>query len=98
MNMSFKKSLALLAALIMVLSALTACAGTTAPAAEATATEAPAATAEATATEAPAEPETIVFWHTYSEGEEPYRSVVVAIKGQEDGPTPEPVSRPRRHR
>ena len=70
MNMSFKKSLALLAALIMVLSALTACAGTTAPAAEATATEAPAATAEATATEAPAEPETIVFWHTYSEGEE----------------------------
>ena len=70
MNMSFKKSLALLAALIMVLSALTACAGTTAPAAEATATEAPAATAEAAATEAPAEPETIVFWHTYSEGEE----------------------------
>lgn len=33
--------------------------------------------------------------YTYSEGEEPYRSVVVAIKGQEGGPAPEPVSRPR---
>jgi spoIIIJ-associated protein len=41
--------------------------------------------------------------YTYSEGEEPYRSVVVALKGKEDDTRPpEPVSRPnprpRRHR
>jgi|AGTN01.3.fsa_nt_gi Predicted RNA-binding protein len=36
--------------------------------------------------------------YTYSEGEDPYRSVVVALKGQEDDRPPEPVSRPRRHR
>lgn len=38
--------------------------------------------------------------YTYSEGEEPYRSVVVALKGKEDDATPpEPVSRPKpRHR
>ena len=33
--------------------------------------------------------------YTYSEGEEPYRSVVVALKGQEGEQKPEPVSRPR---
>lgn len=34
--------------------------------------------------------------YTYSEGEEPYRSVVVALKGKEDDTQPpEPVSRPR---
>ena len=34
--------------------------------------------------------------YTYSEGEDPYRSVVVALKGKEDDTQPpEPVSRPR---
>lgn len=34
--------------------------------------------------------------YTYSEGEDPFRSVVVALKGQEDdNRPPEPVSRPR---
>jgi spoIIIJ-associated protein len=36
--------------------------------------------------------------YTYSEGEEPYRSVVVALKGQETDRPPEPVARQRRRR
>jgi spoIIIJ-associated protein len=37
--------------------------------------------------------------YTYSEGEDPYRSVVVALKGKEnDTRPPEPVSRPRARR
>ncbi len=96
MNMSFKKSLALLAALIMVLSVLTACATQATPAAEATATEAPAATAEVTATEAPAEPETIVFWHTYSEGEEQIflNEIVPAFEAANPGITVDAVRMP----
>ena len=67
--MSLKKWTALIVSLMMVLGCFAACAS--APAEEAATTE-PEATQEAVAAEpeATAEPITLVFWHTYGDGEE----------------------------
>jgi len=67
--MSLKKWIALIVSMMMVLGCLTACAS--APA-ETAATAEPEATQEAVAAEpeATAEPITLVFWHTYGDGEE----------------------------
>jgi len=67
--MSLKKWTALIVAMMMAVGCLAAC--STAPA-EAAATAEPEATQEAVAAEpeATAEPITLVFWHTYGDGEE----------------------------